>query len=348
MFGKLDRRNMVKQLLVMIAFNILIALLLTIINFGHYFYENLMFAQCIGLSIFSIDVLARQWGLEATRLGDLGISFVALITGAVIGTLVALSLLGFMGSQDGNLNWQLFLQPVFYGLFFGSLIFYFFYSRTQIMQTQALVREQEILRLAREKELTEAQLKLIQAQIEPHFLFNTLANIASLIDHDAFVAKKMLLDLNNYLRTALTRTREGRTTLTQELDILKAYLSILQVRMGARLHYAFDISPGLEQMPLPPLLLQPLVENAVRHGLEPKVSGGEVRVSATMQENKLVLQVTDTGVGFAPQWHDGVGLSNIRARLEALYAGKAQFDISELASGGVKTVMQIPIEVMPK
>lgn len=194
-----------------------------------------------------------------------------------------------------------------------------------------------------QKEKQEAQSKLIQAQIEPHFLFNTLANISSLTDQDTNKAKHMLGDLDTYLRTTLARTREGNTTLKEELELIKSYLSIIKIRMGDRLQYEIDIPEEFGSIYIPPLLLQPLVENAIKHGLDPKVEGGRLLISGNMVDGRLKLVVSDNGVGLSDNDLSGIGLNNVRERINMVYGRKGKLEIYGNTDGGVTSSLTIPI-----
>ncbi|MDE2368654.1 MAG: histidine kinase [Burkholderiales bacterium] len=198
-----------------------------------------------------------------------------------------------------------------------------------------------------EQQASEAQLRLLQGQIEPHFLFNTLANVIALIDHDAPRAKAMLESFTDYLRASLTGLRAGDATLGSEIDLARAYLELLALRMEDRLRYEIDCDAALRDAALPSLLLQPLVENAIHHGLEPKVDGGTVRVTARREGRLLVVAVTDDGLGLAapPRRKAGAGLAlaNLRERLHARYGREATLTLAAAAPGTVAT-LRLPIE----
>jgi two-component sensor histidine kinase len=192
-----------------------------------------------------------------------------------------------------------------------------------------------------EKRATEAQLRLLQGQIEPHFLFNTLANVTSLIDHDTVKAKRMLESFTDYLRSSLTSLRRDDATLGSELDLVQAYLGVLKTRMEDRLQFSIDADPALRAAHLPPLLLQPLVENAIHHGIEPKVEGGRVRVSARLDGPTLVLEVADDGLGLdAPPRRAGSGLAlvNLRERLRTQYGERATLTLGHARPGTLATL----------
>ncbi|WP_174770011.1 sensor histidine kinase [Paraburkholderia hayleyella] len=193
---------------------------------------------------------------------------------------------------------------------------------------------------------TAARLALLQAQIEPHFLFNTLANVRSLIERDPPAASAMLDNLNRYLRASLGRTRKPVSSLEEELELIDALLSIAIMRLGNRLRYTITLPPELRQLPLPPLLLQPLVENALIHGVEPSIDGGEIHVDIEREAGMLRLRVVDSGVGLsrASKLYGGVGLSNVRARLATLYGGAAYLSIESNPMRGVTAQLLIPLQ----
>ena len=207
------------------------------------------------------------------------------------------------------------------------------------------LQEQDMLRLRAERQAVEAQLRMLQAQIEPHFLFNTLANIVSLIERDSATAKQMLLHLTDSLRLSLRRSREDRATLAQETELLKNYLAIFRMRLGGRLEYDLEIPADLLSLRVPPMLIQPLVENAIVHGIEPQTEGGRITVRAELREGLLVVTVTDTGRGFRDEISgQGVGLANVRSRLQALFGGKARLVLNENEPRGVVALLEIPLE----
>jgi sensor histidine kinase YesM len=201
--------------------------------------------------------------------------------------------------------------------------------------------------------LAEAKLRALQAQIEPHFLYNTLANVVSLIGPQPARAQHMLERFIDYLRASLAASRQERATLGAEADLIEAYLDVLAVRMGERLRYRIEVPDTLRAVPIAPMLLQPLVENAIAHGLEPKVEGGEVLLRASEQDGVLRLEVSDTGVGLAaaparPAKHGGgVGLSNLRERLRSLYGSEGRVQLLENQPCGVTVRLLLPLNASP-
>jgi signal transduction histidine kinase len=202
-----------------------------------------------------------------------------------------------------------------------------------------------------EKRATEAQLRLLQAQMEPHFLFNTLANVQALIDHDTAKAKQMLESFTDYLRSSLTSLRREDATLGSELDLAQAYLGLLKTRMEDRLQFSIECEPPLRGAKLPPLVLQPLIENAIHHGIEPKVEGGQLRVSAKVQGSRLWIEVTDDGQGLdgpaRRRGGTGMALANLRERLLAQYGSDATLTLESGQPGTVVT-LRLPYQTTPR
>jgi signal transduction histidine kinase len=200
---------------------------------------------------------------------------------------------------------------------------------------------------ALQRQLSEAQLKAMQAQVEPHFLFNTLASVDYLIETDPKRASTMQKNLISWLRAALPQMREASTTLGRELKLATSYLEILKVRMEERLSYSVEVPEGLYNAEFPPMMLQTLVENAIKHGLEPKPEGGSVTIRAQVQDGMLRVTVGDTGVGLsatgaAATRGTGLGLSNIRDRLAMLYPGKARLVLEANSPSGTLASIEIP------
>lgn len=189
-----------------------------------------------------------------------------------------------------------------------------------------------------------ARLALLQAQIEPHFLFNTLANVRSMVDRDPRTAGRMLDLLNSYLRSSLGRTRAPLSSCGEEMQLLGALLGIAAIRLGSRLRYEICLPEDLRSARLPPLLVQPLVENALTHGIEPSVEGGEVRVECVAQAGRLLVRVRDTGMGFQETAPAGGGLSNIRSRLASLYGPEGQLALYRNEPRGTVAELTLPLQ----
>ena len=196
-----------------------------------------------------------------------------------------------------------------------------------------------------ERRLLEARMATLQAQVEPHFLFNTLALIGQLIETDPPQAAKIHQNLIDYLRATLPQMRgSGGGTLGRQVQLSRAYLSIMQARMKERLAISFEIPDYLEHAPVPPMMLLILIENSIKHGLEPKIEGGRIDVSAELIDGDVHVRVRDNGVGFNMHSDEGVGLSNVRERLRMLYGNRAELVIEAPLDGGAQVTIRLPYE----
>jgi len=221
----------------------------------------------------------------------------------------------------------------------GVAICYFYYSRGKARYLEGQIA------LA-QRDATEARLKLLETQLEPHMLFNTLANLRALIAADPPRAVAMLDHLDRYLRVTLAGSRALSHPLAAEFARLADYLELMSVRMGPRLRYVLDLPEALRETPVPPLLLQPLVENAIRHGLEPQVAGGEIRVRAHRDGPMLAIELSDTGAGVdgaAPADNAGFGLAQVRERLASQYGARATLVLQAVPGGGTCATLRLPV-----
>ena len=200
-------------------------------------------------------------------------------------------------------------------------------------------------REALQRQIIEARLQLLQAQVEPHFLFNTLAAVEHLIETTPARAAQMQRHLIDYLRAALPRMRQQSATLGQEVELCVNYLKIMQMRMEERLKFNVAVPAGLASAAFPPMMIQSLVENSIRHGLEPKPDGGVIELTAEVRDGKLCVSVTDTGMGFSPNAGAGIGLANIRERLQQLLDGKGSLTIEPNSPSGTRAVISVPYAV---
>jgi len=222
----LDRKRVLTSFALTAVFNTILALFLTQIGFSGGITINFIFSQSIGLCICSF-VLGAHYLVK--RLSFIGHGFLLLITlpaGAAFGSFIGSLIAGIPFSEIVGEGYSLFIQMLLVGILFGTMITYFFFSREKISQTEAQLQEEQSNRLTLEKKTLETHLRLLQAQIEPHFLFNTLSNVLSLLETDPMRGREMLQDLTRYLRSSLSRTREKTTTLGLEMDLVEAYLKI--------------------------------------------------------------------------------------------------------------------------
>jgi hypothetical protein len=221
----------------------------------------------------------------------------------------------------------------------GTIGIFYFYS---VNKSQYLERKMGEAR----RHADEARLKLLETQLEPHMLFNTLANLRALIGVDPQRAQAMLDHMIAYLRATLAASRTTTHPLGKEFERLNDYLELMAIRMGPRLSFSLLLPDELAQQPVPTLLLQPLVENSIQHGLEPKVEGGQITVSARAEAGELVLEVADTGVGGAPSpaTGKGFGLQQIRERLATLYGTAGAIDFVAAHASGARATVRFPLK----
>jgi signal transduction histidine kinase len=193
---------------------------------------------------------------------------------------------------------------------------------------------------------SEARLKLLETQLEPHMLFNTLANLRVLIATDPQRAQVMLDHMIAYLRATLGASLQATHSLQAEFDRVRDYLELMAIRMGPRLSYTLDLPEALAQHPVPTLLLQPLVENSIKHGLEPKVEGGHIAVSARREGQHIVLEVTDTGVGLsgADSERTGFGMAQVRERLASSHGAQSAIELVAIDAGGTRATARFPCQ----
>jgi len=216
-----------------------------------------------------------------------------------------------------------------------------------LRQRNAFAREQalgfELERSEFERRALDARLRLLQARVEPHFLFNTLANVQALVDAGSPHASKVLASLIAYLRAAVPRMHEPVTSLGQEVQLARAYLEVMQMRMPDRLQFALRIEPAAKDMKCPSMTLLTLVENAVRHGIDPSEEGGRIDVDVWLHQGRCCVRVNDTGVGLKPTSEGlGTGLSTLRERLQLAFGGDAQLRLFELEPHGVSAEVDFP------
>ena len=328
----------------------LIALALTLSKKGAWDVQ-LVYSLSIGLISWLSIELGRHWlrgpGNAPWPMGWRGIALIAccMPIGFVLGSAIGDT---YRGSAAGLLQDNDVVPSLLITIAASGALSFFFYSRGKAAALQAHIAQAQ-------REATEARLKLLESQLEPHMMFNTLANLRVLIATDPPRAQAMLDHLIAYLRATLGGARAALHPLTDEFARLSDYLEIMAVRMGPRLAFTLDLPDALRDAPVPPLLLQPLVENAIRHGLEPQVAGGHIAVRASTlpgpDGSLLVLEVVDTGVGLvtaqdATGSASRFGLAQVRERLATLYAAQGTLELIAASGGGTSARVTFPLNIL--
>ena len=334
-----------RHALIVAGFCVLIAIGLGIARGGDWLLQ-LVYAEAIGLSIWAFTDFGRvlfkrapesNWpsGWRAVVLQFFGVVF-----GYVLGTWIGDQYCGCSTFDLWRRSARAFAGYLVLSVAISVSISYFFVSRG---------KEQRRLRAIAmaQRDASEAQLKLLESQLEPHMLFNTLANLRVLIGTDPPRAQAMLDRLIAFLRATLSGSRAPFHTLAAEFARVSDYLELMRVRMGERLQVTLRLPDGLASVQVPPLLLQPLVENAIRHGLEPHVEGGRIELTAEPAGADVVITLRDTGAGLASMPAGdgtGFGLLQVRRRLETIYGSAATLQLLSAgdAEGGTRAIVRLP------
>jgi Histidine kinase len=304
-----------------------------------YFGDQLLVGGCI----FTL-VAAAAFVRARARLRGHALLVTAIVLGALAGEFLLMlrqqpaldaSAVAILGSRVAR--W----------LVVAGLAYLYFAFRRQAAEAAASAHEIELQRIELDRQMTEARLQSLRAQIEPHFLFNTLANVQQLYRTDRGRGRRMLAGFVAYLRTALPQMRRDVTTLAHEVDLARTYLEVLQVRMGGRLKVRIDVAQELSSLAFPPLALSTLTENAIKHGLNPLPEGGEIAIQAQREGGRLKVGVADTGAGLRASGGPGAGIANLRARLAALYGGEGGLTLEANAPRGIRATITVPIRAAP-
>ncbi|AMP06250.1 sensor histidine kinase [Collimonas pratensis] len=352
-------RRLLRTLYFNLGIDVMCAVIVTyVMRISDQFLPNLVFSLCIGLTAMVLIEAGRSlvWrNATPPKAHFLAYILVAAGIAQFIGIRLADLLLGlptdnFLSMYMNVSGLGLVILTV--SVCVGATLFFWNLSTLAELRNQAATERARAV--AVEKQALQAQLQMLQAQIEPHMLFNTLATLQSLIALDAPRAQQMLDQLIQFLRASLSSSRIEQTTLAQEFSLMEAYLELMSLRMGSRLSFDLQLPAALRDTVIAPMLLQPLVENAIKHGLEPKIEGGRIEVSASRHGQLLLLDVSDTGLGLATGFADiaqqtpasqgsHIGLSNIRERLQALYGSRASLSVKPNLPHGVIAQLQLPI-----
>jgi hypothetical protein len=237
--------------------------------------------------------------------------------------------------------------------FTGVLVAPWIALGAMVRQREAFARSQalafDLERSELERQALDARMRLLQAQVQPHFLFNTLANVQALVDAGSPQAAKVLASLIAYLRAAVPRLHEPVTTLGQELQLVRAYLELMHLRMPDRLQFTWNVDAAALDLRCPPMTLLTLVENAVRHGIDPSEDGGRIEIEVQLRDGRCHVRVSDTGMGLQQAGNGpGTGLSTLRERLQLVFGGDAQLRLSSLEPRGVCAELDFPAQPSPK
>jgi len=340
---------MLLRLAIATGFNVVCALTITyLVRMGGSLTENMVFSMCIGTLAWLLIDGGRMliWGEgKPSGLPFLLMTLPALLLAQMGGSALAAWLLGMPGHPVLPTESSHAASILLFSVLAGLAATWFFWNRGKLAFLQAQAEAEKARVAGIERQAMQAQLQMLQAQIEPHMLFNTLANLQGLIAADPPRAQLLLEQLIAYLRATLKSSRAAATTLAEEFSLMDAYLGLMSIRMGERLSYRLDLPPSLAGLQIAPMLLQPLLENAIRHGLEPKIEGGRLDVGAARDGANLVLTVRDTGLGLqAPAHHGtGLGLENIRERLHALYGPGARLVLADAVPCGTVATLTLPM-----
>jgi two-component system LytT family sensor kinase len=305
---------------------------------------NYALADWYVFALLSIPViqLARRFRFEA---GTWGRSLAAHAIASIFFSLAYIVLRAWVGQWQSQTAFSEVVKSLLVKTWhYNLLIYWVILAVSHAFDYYRKYRERELRASELEKHLAQAKLQALQMQLNPHFLFNTLHSISSLMHNDIEAADRMIARLSDLLRAALAGAGTQQVTLRQELDLLQLYLAIEQVRFGSRLTVRMNIAPDTLGAQVPNLILQPLVENAIRHGIEPRARPGCIELQAHRKDGALALVVSDDGAGLGDNGtiEEGVGLSNTRARLRELYGPAHRFELARGQGGGVRVEMSIP------
>jgi sensor histidine kinase YesM len=344
-FKTIKQASISKDLAATFIFNTLIAITLSfwVLKENH-FLDIWVVSQCIGLSIcFFIVMTLSHTQIDTKK--QLFVKIAAgMIIGAMSGAIFGVLFLYFKHGKPFFAYFQSsFSENFLLGIFFAIPITYFLLSLAKFKDYESQLKEEKINRLTLEKQAVLEELKTLQAQIEPHFLFNTLSNLKSLLDEDIKKGKLMLGELNGFLKISLQRTRQEAISLSQELELVRHYLNIYKIRMNERLSYEIIADKEIKKASLSPLIIQPLVENAIKYGLEPKIEGGKIEINCSCKDNFLIIKISDTGCGLDTNKEIGIGINNVSKRLNNLYGKNASLTIRGNDPCGTKAVIKVPL-----
>jgi signal transduction histidine kinase len=309
---------------------------------------SIVFANVAGLTVLAVSVALYPRLRTLPTPFRLAILFAGLLAGSTAGSALALYLFPLFVLAEPRRTAAVVAVNALVAVLVGTVAYVYEGMRWRLADTLREVEEVRLVEARLRGEAARAELAALQARINPHFFFNTLNTISSLLEDDPVQAESLVQTLADLFRYTFRAAQAGPVRLAEELDFVRRYLSIEQARFGDRLRAKWDVSADTRDLPVPGLILQPLVENAVGHGLAPVPRGGTVRIAARMEDGVLCVEVADDGAGLRAPAHtlidDEHGLGNVRRRLAAFYGPEASLELAPGPAGrGAVSRLRIPV-----
>lgn len=324
-----------------VAYANVVAVFLHMFGFGPSLSYSFIFCNCAAWATFVLLVPSNYLPKAATVTAMAMRVAVILFSGAALGAIAFALIMGIDPRSLIDRHLDILVRMVLLCIFCGSSMVFFYKSRERISEAKRMIMEEKIKNLDIQNMSIQMELKLLQAQIEPHFLFNTLSNIMNLIESDPDKAKAMMGHLSGFLRVSIHTARQTEVPIAREMEIVTNYLDIHKIRMGDRLRYQVNIPNSLLDCQIPPLLIQPLVENSIKHGLEPQIDGGEITIQGEMAGDTVRITVADSGRGIKENTKgNGIGLENVRKRIE-MASRKGRLILEENVPSGIRATIEI-------
>jgi hypothetical protein len=303
-------------------------------------FNDMAYALSLLLALVVADRIA---GRDARRRGVYAAAVI--ISGAMVS--IPLGMLWyavFPAMAGAGAFWPISLNGFFSWLILGGAATFVYVDRRRARVSRQRMHAAELERAQAAKRTIESRLQALQARVEPQFLFNTLAQVRELYRVDASRGEQMLDELIAYLRAAMPKMRDTSSTVGQELDLVRAYLGIVRLRLGERLTFKIESSAAVNDVRMPPMMMLPLVDHTIAHGIAASQTNGEIRIHTAVVDGKVRLEIADSGVGFLPRNEDEA-IGGIRERLAALFESEARLELREREGNTTEAVLEIPLEV---
>lgn len=328
--------------------NCIIALFLSILEYTDHYQRwlidisnNFIFSQSIGISIYLLACFSRVDQIRSKFLRPVGL-LATFVVGGWIGVFLGLALNHIIFDMEIHGLRIFFIRITIFNTLVASIVYAYFVLRDKLHDTAARLAEKEVDEQRMLHLKTRAEFEALRAKVNPHFLFNTLNSIASLIPEDPVKAEAMVQKLSHLFRYTLEASRQDMMLLTDEIEVVQEYLEIEKVRLGDRLNYSIEVDPALADVTIPGLLIQPVAENSVKHGIAPKKIGGMIKIACSRNNGYCQILIRDDGPGMTDETGgNGFGLNGIRERLQLYYHDDYEFKITE--NRGLETLIRIPI-----